>query len=449
MSTRKYFGTDGIRGAFGSPTMCPDFARAVGVALGRFMREQKLATPHRVLIGRDTRGCGPALVEALAQGLATESVSCIDAGIAPTPAIALAIPEAKASMGIAVTASHNPASDNGIKLFSAESLKLTDAMELAIEAHIEAALAHPPVFPAASLNPFDAATLYRRRMTAILPKDALKGWTVAADCAHGAATFTTPYVLRVLGAEVHTTGDNPDGTNINAGVGSEHPAVLQELTRKCGAKLGMANDGDADRVLLCDEKGELLDGDEVLALCGLHLLAKGQLAQNTLVATIMSNFGLDEAIEAAGGHVERVNVGDRYILEAMLTKGYNFGGEASGHIIFKDISTTGDGLLAALQVLDIMFESGKPLSELRRVLTLWPQRKRNLKVREKKPLEAISGWNEGIAKIEKALNKGRLLVRYSGTEAKIRLLTEAKEAAVADEAMSALEALTRQYLDVL
>jgi phosphoglucosamine mutase len=443
---RKYFGTDGIRGAFGSPTMCPEFARSIGAGLARYMKEKGFPLPHTVLIGRDTRGCGPALVSALAEGLASEGASAIDAGVAPTPAIALAIPAAKATMGIAVTASHNPASDNGIKIFSGEALKLPDAAELAIEAHIDDALAHPLPVAEASMSVFDAATNYRRKMMSVLPKDALKGWVIATDTAHGAATFTTPAVLAAYGAEVQCAGNTPDGSNINANVGSEHPEVVRELARKTHARLGIANDGDADRVILCDEKGELLDGDEVLALVGLHLLAKGELKKNTLVATVMSNLALDEAMEKAGGRVVRVDVGDRYILEAMLKDGYNFGGEASGHIIFKDISTTGDGLLAALQVLAIMAETGKPLSELRKTLSLWPQKKKNLKVRERLPFDTIPGWNDAVADIEKNLGKGRVLVRYSGTEPKIRLLAEAKDAVQADVALAALEALVAKHL---
>ncbi len=449
MASRKYFGTDGIRGAYGSPTMCPDFARAVGAALARFMKAGGLPAPHRVLVGRDTRGNGPALVAALAEGLASGGCICIDAGVAPTPAIALAIPAAGATMGVAVTASHNPASDNGIKLFSAAALKLPDEVELSIEAHIDAVLAAPAQYPEPVMTPFDAATLYRRKMSAILPKGALKGWKIATDTANGAATFTTPAVLAAYGAELVTVGDRPDGENINEGLGSEHPAVLRELVRSSGAMMGIANDGDADRVLLCDEKGDLLDGDEVLALVGLHLLSKGKLANKTLVATVMSNLGLDEAIEAAGGRVERVGVGDRYILEYMLKSGCNFGGEASGHIIFRDISTTGDGLLAALQVLDIMFETGRPLSELRRSLCLWPQVKKNLKLRQKRPFDCLPGWAEELATIEAKLGRGRLLVRYSGTEPKIRLLAEAREEADAQRALAELEALTRRHLEVL
>lgn len=443
---RKYFGTDGIRGTFGSPTMCPEFARAVGAGLACYMKASGLKAPHTVLIGRDTRGCGPALVKALAEGLAAEGALAIDAGVAPTPAIALAIPAAKATMGIAVTASHNPATDNGIKIFSGEALKLPDAAELEIESHIDAVISRPPRYREAKMAMFDAATLYRRKMLSILPKDALKGWIIATDTAHGAATFTTPAVLTAYGADVRATGNAPDGDNINLNVGSEHPEVVRDLARKTGARLGIANDGDADRVILCDEKGELLDGDEVLALVGLHLLSKGALAKNTLVATIMSNLGLDEAITSAGGRVERVDVGDRYILESMLEHGYNFGGEASGHIIFKDISTTGDGLLAALQVLAIMAETGKPLSELRKSLTLWPQRKKNLKVKEKIPFADIKGWNAAVSEIEKNLGKGRILVRYSGTEPKIRLLAEARDATKADAALASLEKIVSEYL---
>lgn len=446
---RKYFGTDGIRGAFGSPVMNPDFARAVGAGMARYIKAQKLPEPYRVLIGRDTRASGLALTQALAEGLVLEGVNVLDAGVAPTPAIALAIPVSGATMGVAVTASHNPASDNGIKLFSGAALKLPDAVELEIEGYIDAVRSEP-VFPVtASMTPFDAAVFYRRAMGKVLPGNALKGWKIAVDVANGAATFTTPSVLCSLGAEVVCAGDRPDGMNINAGVGSEYPEVLQALVRQSGARIGIANDGDADRVVLCDETGSVLDGDEVLAMVGLNLLSRRELADGTLVATVMSNLGLDEAMCAAGGRVERVQVGDRYILERMLTKGFNFGGEASGHIIFRDFSTTGDGLMAALQVLRLMAETEKPLSELRRVLALWPQRKKNLKLREKKPFDSLPGWNEEVARVERAMNGGRVLVRYSGTEPKIRLLTEAKDAAVADEALASLEALTRRLLAVV
>lgn len=446
---RKYFGTDGIRGTFGSATMSESFARAVGCALALFMRENGLPGPHTVLIGRDTRASGPLLTQALAQGLAAGGARAIDAGVAPTPAIALAIPAAQATMGIAVTASHNPAGDNGIKIFDGNALKLPDAVESAIEALIDEVLANPPAWPDAGAGVFDAASLYRRRMSALLPAGCLQGWTVAADTANGAATFTTPSVLERLGASVRMVGNHPDGANINAGVGSEHPEVVQALAKSCGASLGIANDGDADRVILCDETGALLDGDEVLALVGLHLLAKGQLRKNTLVATVMSNLGLDEAISAAGGKVVRVDVGDRYILQSMLENGYNFGGEASGHIIFKDISTTGDGLLAALQVLAILFETGRPLSELRRGVALWPQKKKNLRVREKKPFGSLPGWDADLARIENATRGGRILVRYSGTEPKIRLLAEAKEEAAAAEALAALESLVARHMEIV
>jgi phosphoglucosamine mutase len=446
---RKYFGTDGIRGSYGSQPMCDDFARAVGAGLAKYIFTSGLPKPYSVLIGRDTRASGPAIECALAEGLASEGVEAIDAGVSPTPAIAFAIPAAKATMGIAVTASHNPASDNGIKIFSGAALKLPDSTELEIERLIDEKLKNPPVYKPVKMSVFDAATLYRRKMAEVLPKNALKGWTIATDTANGAATFTTPYVLSGYGADVKSVGNTPDGANINANVGSEHPEVIRGLVRKTGAKIGIANDGDADRVILCDENGELLDGDEVLALIGLHLLSQGRLAKKTLVATVMSNLALDETLENAGGRVERVAVGDRYILESMLKNGYNFGGEASGHIIFKDISTTGDGLLAALQVIFIMFETGKPLSELRKTMNLWPQLKKNIKIREKIPFDKIAGWNEGIAAIEKSLGKGRVLCRYSGTEPKIRLLTEAKDRSKAQAALNGLENLVAKHLAIV
>jgi len=444
---RRYFGTDGIRGPYGSSTMCPQFAQAVGTALAAHLRAKGVKHPV-VLVGRDTRESGSSLVNALAQGLAVLGARCIDAGVAPTPAIALAIPHMNADAGVAVTASHNPASDNGIKIFSFSALKLPDEVELAIESLIDEALGADTRPAAPMLAQFDAAALYRDKMSAILPANALAGMVVAVDTAHGAASFTTPAVLASYGAEVHATGNNPNGTNINDGCGSEHPEVVCDLARRCSARIGIANDGDADRVILCDEKGEVRDGDEVLALVGLHLLRNGTLAKNTLVATIMSNLGLDEAITAAGGRVVRVDVGDRYILESMLANGYNFGGEASGHIIFKDISTTGDGLLAALQVLGIMAESGRPLSELRRAVRLWPQKKKNAKVRTKIPFGDIPGWNDAIRDIQERLAPGRILVRYSGTEAKIRLLAEAKDEARAQAALDELLALAGRRLEL-
>lgn len=450
MSTvRKYFGTDGIRGQYGSPCMNPGFARQVGSALGRWLRQSSDGEAHSVLIGRDTRASGPALVAALAEGLATEGVRAVDAGVVPTPAIALAIPPSGVSMGIAVTASHNPAQDNGIKLFSATGLKLADSTELEIEALIDAVGANPPVYLPTECVEYDALGLYCERLLAVLGTGALAGWTVACDTAHGATAGSTPDVLRELGATVHTLGDAPDGTNINAGLGSEHPEALRELVERTGARIGIAHDGDGDRVLLCDETGSIVDGDEVLAMIGLHLLRQDELAHGTVVATIMSNLGLDAAIEAAGGHVVRVGVGDRYVLEAMEAHGYNFGGEASGHIIFRDFSTTGDGLLAALQVLRLMLDTGRPLSELRRCLTLFPQLKKNLKVKERLPLDTLPEFQRRVQAIEQSMGRGRILVRYSGTEPKIRLLAEAADTLTAQDALAELELLVREHLVVV
>ena len=452
MGARRYFGTDGIRGRFGSATMNPGFARAVGAALGLWLKqggdEPGSDGLHRVLIGRDTRASGKALATALAEGLASQGVATLDAGIVPTPAIALAIPIVGASMGMVVTASHNPAEDNGVKLFSSQALKLDDATELAIEALIDAVEEAPPDFPDVDPEPYDALELYCERLRGLLVPGSLQGWTIACDTAHGATVQSTPAVLRSLGATVHTIGDAPDGQNINVGLGSEHPGRLTECVRSTGARIGIAHDGDGDRVLLCDETGAVVDGDEVLAMVGLHMLHQGELARSTVVA-IMSNLGLDAAIQEDGGHVVRVSVGDRHVLEAMEAHGYNFGGEASGHFIFRDYSTTGDGLLAALQVIRLMRDSGQPLSALRQVLRLYPQLRRNLKVREKRPLESIPGFEERVAQIERRMGRGRVLLRYSGTEAKIRLLAEAGSEAAAQSALAALEALVRQHLEVL
>lgn len=449
---RKYFGTDGIRGPFGGPVINELFAARLGIAAARFARR------GRVLIGRDTRESGWLLQQAIAAGLSEGGMQPVILGIVPTPALAMAVAAEHAALGIMITASHNPAADNGIKFFNDAGLKLSDTQELEIENHIpdetpaRAALARLAAqedgaeitWPRAEgLRP------YLNKMTAILPPRALDGWPLVLDTANGATCVTSPLVLAALGAKLTALGGEPNGRNINAGVGSEHPRQLAARVLETGARLGIAHDGDGDRCVLCDECGGILDGDEILTILALHALSHGKLAAGTLVATMQSNLGVDAAIRAAGGRVVRSNIGDRYVAEKMRETGATLGGESSGHIIFSEISSAGDGLLASLKVIEVMLATGKPLSALRQGLKKFPQATKNLRVREKIPLSKLPRLTAAIAGVEKQLGaEGRVLVRYSGTEAKLRILVEGPTDAAVRAGMESLETAARAELEV-
>ena len=353
-----------------------------------------------------------------------------------------------AVFGVVVTASHNPAVDNGIKFFAGTGIKLTDADEAQIEQllPVEAAglksdgLANGP----------EAIADYVAATGTLLPRNALAGWRIVLDTANGATSVTSPAVLRGLGAEVIGIGDAPNGHNINAGVGSEYPEKLSEKVRATGARLGIAHDGDGDRCILCDEKGVVLDGDEVLTLLALHALKSGRLAADTLVVTIQSNLGVDAVVGAAGGRVVRTDVGDRYVIERMLASGATLGGESSGHIIFSDISPTGDGLVAALKVIEVMLATGRPLSEVRTALRKFPQATRSVKVRARRQLVACTALTAAIKTIEQRLGaQGRVLVRFSGTESKLRMLVEGPTRLIVDEAIDMIETSARADLEVI
>ena len=413
---RIYFGTDGVRGSYGGPVVNEQFVARLGEAAGRWAGGK-----GRVLIGRDTRASGDSLLRAVAAGLAAAGLEPISLGVVPTPAVARAVRLGGATLGVVITASHNPASDNGIKFFAGTGIKLTDEDE----ARIEALLPEAAREPLTTVAEADGVSAYIEAARALLPAHSLTGWRVVLDTANGATTATSPAVLRALGAEVAGIGDAPDGVNINAQVGSEHPEQLADRVRATGARLGIAHDGDGDRCILVDETGSVLDGDEVLTLLALHALEQGRLAASELVITVQSNLGVDAAITAAGGRVARTAVGDRYVIERMLADGATLGGESSGHIICADTSPTGDGLVAALKVIEVMLASGRPLSELRQALRKFPQATRNLKVREKRELTACAALTREIAALEAELGaQGRVLVRFSGTEAKLRLLVE-------------------------
>lgn len=439
--TRRYFGTDGVRGPYGGPVVNEAFAARLAQAAGQWAGGSGVA-----LIGWDTRASGPVLAAAVAAGLQAAGLQPRMMGVVPTPAVARAVSAGDAVLGVVLTASHNPASDNGIKFFNTRGIKLTDDDEGRIEALL------PP--DAAKITteveiPGKAGEAYRDALAALLPAHSLAGWRIVVDTANGATCGTTPAVLRALGAEVIGLGDAPDGRNINEGVGSEHPEAMAARVLAGGARLGIAHDGDGDRCILCDERGSLLDGDEILTILALHALAHHRLPQSELVVTQQSNLGVDAAITAAGGRVVRTDIGDRYVIERMLADGAALGGESSGHIICTDVAPTGDGLGAALKILEVMLATGRPLSELRTVLRKFPQRSRALRVREKKPFDQLPGLTGTLASVKADLgSSGRLLVRYSGTESKLRLLVEGPTDQEVDSALARIESAARAELEM-
>jgi phosphoglucosamine mutase len=375
------------------------------------------------------------LESAIAAGLASVGVDIVLAGRVPTPAIACLTAAEEATFGVVISASHNPFEDNGIKFFGPDGYKLSDEQEQAIEAaYFRSSNALRDVAAKDIGRLFhlrDAVERYASLAIASFPKPgSLKGLKIAVDTANGAAFQTTPLVLSNLGATLELRSATPDGFNINAGCGSMHPELISSVVRETGANVGIAHDGDADRVVFCDEKGEPLDGDELLAIAAIDHLRQSRLRDKTLVATVMSNFALDELLQSHGGRVLRTAVGDRNVIDAMVKNRLNLGGEQSGHLVFREFVTTGDGLISALQILSIMVSTGKPLSELRLLLKKFPQVQRNLHVRSKPSIDQVPGLTQAIGIAEKALaEKGRVLVRYSGTEPLIRLLLEGPDRA--------------------
>lgn len=440
---RVYFGTDGVRGVYGGPIINESFAARLGFAAGRWAGGKGVA-----FIGRDTRASGPSLLDAVAQGLQAAGLEVISLGIVPTPAVARRVRQESAVLGVMITASHNPAADNGIKFFARRGVKLSDDDEAAIERSLP--LERVASEACGNLEIREGTADYIAAAVSVLPLDALAGWTIVLDTANGSTVQTSPAALRQLGAEVVGLGDQPNGFNINAGVGSEHPEQLCAAVRKAGARLGIAHDGDGDRCVVCDEFGSLLSGDELLTLLAVHALRTGRLAQHELVITVQSNLGVDAAVRAAGGRVVRTSVGDRYVLERMHADGANLGGESSGHVVCADVSPTGDGLVAALRVIEVMRETGQPLSALRHALKSFPQGTRNLKVREKLPLETCTLLSQAIEAVEKEMaGEGRVLVRYSGTESKLRLLVEAAREEEVQRRLAQLECAARTDLTVV
>ncbi len=428
---RRLFGTDGIRGVANVHPMTGEMMLQLGRALAYLIRNG--SHRHRVVIGKDTRLSGYMLETALASGICSMGVDVLICGPLPTPAISQLTVSMRADAGAVISASHNPYQDNGIKFFSRDGFKLPDEIEMKIEKLIANDELHHLRPTATSIGKAfrieDAGGRYVVFAKSTFPKDlTLEGLTIVVDCGHGAAYRVAPSVLQELGAKVITIGAEPDGKNINKGFGALHPETMCKAVVKTGAALGIALDGDADRLIVADEKGKVVDGDAVMAICGLDLLRRKALPKKTVVATVMSNLGLDQCIAKAGGRVVRTRVGDRYVVEEMRKNGYSFGGEQSGHLIFLEHATTGDGTVAALALLSVMVQSGKPMSELARVMDVYPQAQLNLAVREKPELGSLPEVMRAIREVEKKLGKdGRVLVRYSGTEAKVRVLVEGPE----------------------
>jgi phosphoglucosamine mutase len=438
-SPKKIFGTDGVRGMANVEPVTAETALKLGRAAAHVFKNLESQSrgrgKHKIVIGKDTRLSGYMLENAISSGILSMGVDVLFIGPLPTPGVAYITRSLRADAGIVITASHNPYADNGIKFFRADGYKLDDKIENEIE-HLVFSGEIETIRPIAgeigkAVRIDDALGRYIEFAKASFPRGMmLEGIRVVVDCGHGAAYKSTPCVLRELGANVIIFGNQPDGKNINEKCGSMFPENLCAKVVKHKAHLGIAHDGDADRVLLCDEKGKLIDGDDIMAIAALDMLAQKTLAEKTLVATVMSNAGLEAAIKNAGGKIIRTAVGDRNVIDEMLKNGFNFGGEQSGHLIFRDFSTTGDGLVAALQILRIMRAKGTPLSKLAKCWTRFPQLVTNVKVREKIPFEQIDGVTKLVAEAEKDLKAqgGRLLLRYSGTEPKARLLLEGRDA---------------------
>jgi phosphoglucosamine mutase len=426
-SERRLFGTDGIRGVANQYPMTAEMALALGRSVAEHFRQRDKRC--RVVIGKDTRLSGYMFESALEAGIVSAGADVMLVGPLPTPAIAFITASMRADAGIVISASHNPFQDNGIKLFGPDGFKLADD----IESEIEERIANPePLTPGPeprigkAVRLDDAEGRYMQFIKHSFPKDrTLDGMRVVVDCANGAAYRVAPQVFAELGAEVTSLAFEPDGRNINDRCGALHPDKVAVEVRRTHADLGIALDGDADRVILTDERGDIVDGDQVMALLGTRFQAQGRLAGNTVVATVMSNLGLEHALAASHAKLLRTAVGDRYVVEAMREGGFNFGGEQSGHLVFLEEATTGDGLLATLQVLSVMVREGKRLSELATLMTRYPQVLLNFPVERKVPIDQLPAVAAAITKIEQALgDDGRVLVRYSGTEPKARVMIE-------------------------
>jgi phosphoglucosamine mutase len=425
---RKLFGTDGIRGVANIDPMTTEVAMLLGRAVAyHFTRG---GHKGRIVIGKDTRLSGYMFETAMAAGIVSMGADVLLCGPLPTPGIAFITSSMRADAGVVISASHNPFQDNGIKIFASDGFKLPDQVEAEIEQLMysgELDAARPTASDVGKATKYeDSRGRYIVFLKSVFPaKRTLDGVKIVVDCGHGAAYKVGPAVFEELGAEVIPINVKPDGRNINLKSGALYPEVVCAAVKKQGADLGIALDGDADRVIFADASGEVVDGDAIMAICARRMLERKELKKRTLVTTVMSNLGLERAVTGWGGKLVRTQVGDRYVVEEMRRGGYNFGGEQSGHLIFLDHMTTGDGIVAALQVLAVMGETGRPLGELASAMTRYPQVLVNVRVKEKLPIEDLEQVSSIIGKVERALGRdGRVLVRYSGTEPKARVMVE-------------------------
>jgi phosphoglucosamine mutase len=455
---RKIFGTDGVRGTANIEPVTAETALKLGRAAAHVFRSRHPQSRghgrHKIVVGKDTRLSGYMLENAISAGILSMGVDVLLIGPLPTPGVAYITRSLRADAGIVLTASHNPYEDNGIKFFHNDGYKLADAIEAEIEDLVFSG-AIETIRPTAeaigkAVRIDDALGRYIEHAKTAFPKGmTLDGLKIVVDAGHGATYKSTPCVLRELGATVTVLNNQPDGTNINKDCGSLYPTVMCHTVKAIGADIGIAHDGDGDRVLLCDETGTVVDGDDILALTGMDWLQRGALKKSTIVATVMSNLGLDHFIRSRGGQVIRTSVGDRYVLEKMLADDLNVGGEQSGHMIFRDYSTTGDGLVSALQVLRLMMDTGKPLSQLARGWTKFPQLVINIKVKSKPAWDTLPDVMAAVRAAEKTLgDKGRVLLRYSGTEPKARLLIEGQDAAQIQKLADAIIEIVRAHIGV-
>ncbi len=448
---KKLFGTDGVRGVANIHPMTTEMAMQLGRAAAYIFKDGQRR--HRIVIGKDTRLSGYMIENALAAGICSMGVDVVLVGPLPTPGIAFITASMRADAGVVISASHNAYQDNGIKFFSRDGFKLPDELELKIEDLIFSnkidSLRPIAAEVGKAFRLDDARGRYIVFLKNSFPRDLdLSGLKIVLDCAHGAAYKVAPAVLAELGAEVVPLGVSPNGTNINAGCGSLHPQVVAAAVREHRAHLGIALDGDADRVIFVDEFGNEVDGDHIMAICARDLLQRGRLAKKTLVATVMSNMGLDIALREAGGKVVKTAVGDRYVVEEMLRGGYNLGGEQSGHMIFLDHNTTGDGMISALQVLAIIQRSGRSLAELARVMVSLPQVLVNVRVAERRELTEVPQVERAIAAAEQTLGEsGRVLIRYSGTEPLLRIMLEGQDKLQITELAHDIAAAIEKHLD--
>jgi phosphoglucosamine mutase len=445
----RLFGTDGIRGLANTPPLTTELAFRLGRQLVATLIQHDPTKKTRLVVGRDTRLSGPMLEGALVSGALSAGGDVYAVGVLPTPAIAFLTRRLEAHGGVVLSASHNPFEDNGIKIFSSEGSKFPDAWEEEIEGRLNGpdTAPWPTGVDIGRLVVHEAAEAdYIAHARAACPHD-LRHLRIVLDCAHGATYRVAPEIFRRLGADVRVLNASPDGQNINRGVGAMHPEGLQKEVLRSGAQLGLAFDGDGDRLISVDEAGQIRDGDYALAICGRHLAARGQLKGGTVVTTVMANLALDRTLTKAGIGLAKVAVGDRYVLEEMLRIGANLGGEQSGHLLFLDHATTGDGIVSALQLIGVMRESGASLGELAQCLVKFPQVLVNVRVKSKPPVGSIPDLAERVQVLEAEMNgAGRILLRYSGTESLLRVMIEGEEQARIEHMAEELAGIIRRAI---